>query len=96
MARALIRAVGGAVATSSANLSGAEPALSGSAALAALRGVVAAVLDDGPSPGDRPSTIVDCTGAQPVILREGPLTAVRLGTYLGIEFSPGNPVSEAN
>jgi L-threonylcarbamoyladenylate synthase len=79
VARALIRAAGGAVATSSANLSGQPSARSGAEALAALGGIVAAVLDDGPSPGDRASTIVDCTGARPLILRVGPLSAADLG-----------------
>lgn len=79
VARALIREAGGAVATSSANLSGQEPARTGEAALAALQGMVAVVLDDGPTPGDRPSTIIDCTGKRPVILRVGPLSAADLG-----------------
>lgn len=79
VARALIRAAGGAVAASSANRSGEEPARDGAAALAALGGRVAAVLDDGPSPGDRASTVVDCTGERPVILRLGPLSAADLG-----------------
>ncbi len=79
VARALIAAAGGALATTSANLSGEEPARSGAAAFAALRGRVAAVLDDGPSPVGRASTIVDCTGRQPVILRSGPLSATDLG-----------------
>ena len=79
VARSLLHEAGGAVATTSANLSGHEPALDGAAALAALRGRVVAVLDDGPTPGDRPSTIVDCTGARPFIVREGPLPAAALG-----------------
>ena len=79
VARALIRAAGGALATTSANLSGEEPARSGAAAFAALRGRVAAVLDDGPSSGGLASTIVDCTGRRPIILRAGPLTAGDLG-----------------
>lgn len=82
VARALIREAGGAVATSSANLSGQEPAHTGEAAMAALQGLVAAVLDDGPTPGSRPSTIVDCTSMQPVVLREGPLSAADLGLEL--------------
>lgn len=79
VARALIREVGGAVATSSANLSGHDPARTGAMAMAAFDGMVAAVLDDGPSPGDRPSTIVDCTAATPVLVRIGPLSAADLG-----------------
>ncbi len=79
VARALIREAGGAVATTSANLSGREPALNGEDALAALQGAVAAVLDDGSTPGDRPSTIVDCSGTRPFVVREGPLSAADLG-----------------
>ena len=79
VARALIRAAGGAVATSSANPSGDEPARNGAAALAALGGLVAAVLDDGPSPGGVASTVVDCTGERPILLRAGPLSVWALG-----------------
>ena len=79
VARALIREAGGAIATTSANISGREPARTGEVALSELGGLVAAILDDGPSPGDRPSTIVDCTGAKPVIVRPGPLLAADLG-----------------
>jgi len=81
VARALIRAAGGAVATTSANRSGEPPASSGMAALAALGAYVAAVLDDGPSPGGVASTIVNCTVEPLAILRAGPLSAgdLRLG-----------------
>lgn len=78
VARALIRAAGGALATSSANLSDQPPALSGQQALAALNGLVSVVLDDGPSPGDHPSTIISYLGDRPVIVREGPIPAQAL------------------
>ncbi|MEJ2750949.1 MAG: L-threonylcarbamoyladenylate synthase, partial [Anaerolineae bacterium] len=58
VARALIRAAGGAVAATSANQSGQPPAQTGAEALAALKGLVTAVLDDGPAPGGIPSTII--------------------------------------
>jgi len=76
--RALIRGAGGAVATSSANRSGQPPARDGAQALQELGGLVAAVLDDGPSPGRQASTIVDCTGDLPRILRRGPIPAEAL------------------
>lgn len=72
-ARALIRATGGAVAATSANRSGDEPAQSGVEAMAKLEGWVTAVLDNGSAPGGRPSTIIDCTGAAPRLLRKGPI-----------------------
>ena len=77
--RALIRAAGGAVAATSANVSGQPPARAADEALLALSGRVAAVLDDGPSPGGVASTVVDCTVDPPVIRRVGPLAAADLG-----------------
>ncbi len=71
--RALIRAAGGAVATSSANVSGMEPATSAEMAHAMLGTSVAAIIDGGPSTGGVPSTIIDCTGEHLRVLRDGPL-----------------------
>lgn len=79
VARAVIRAAGGALATSSANLSDNPPAANGRQALNQLNGRVAIVLDDGPTPGDRPSTIVSYLGPTPVIVRDGPISAQDLG-----------------
>ena len=79
VARALIRAAGGAVAATSANVSGQPPARSADEVLAERGGRVAAVLDDGLSPGGVASTVVDCTTERPVVLRVGPLSAADLG-----------------
>lgn len=76
--RALIRAAGGAVATSSANLSGKPPACTAAEVLRWLGGQIAAVLDDGPCPAGVASTIVDCRGEVPFIVREGPIPAAAL------------------
>jgi L-threonylcarbamoyladenylate synthase len=73
VARAVIRAAGGAVAASSANRSGREAAQTAAQALAELDGMVAIVLDDGPTGQSSPSTIVDCTGEKLRILRQGAL-----------------------
>jgi L-threonylcarbamoyladenylate synthase len=78
VARALIRAAGGAVATTSANLSGQQPARTAAEALTALNGRVSAVLDGGTSPGELASTIVDCTKVKPEIVRIGPISADEL------------------
>jgi len=75
LARALIRAVGGLMAVSSANLSGHPAATDGRQALAELGEWVTAVLDAGPTAKTSASTVVDCTGAALRILREGPITA---------------------
>ena len=78
VARALIRAAGGAVATSSANRTGRPPAHNAQEAMASLTGLAAAVLDGGPVEHGAPSTIVDCTADPPRILRAGPLSAEAL------------------
>jgi L-threonylcarbamoyladenylate synthase len=71
--RAFIRAAGGAVAASSANLSGQPPATSAVEALAQLNGMAAVILDDGPSPQQMASTIINCTGSTPTMVRQGPV-----------------------
>ncbi|HRQ41939.1 MAG TPA: L-threonylcarbamoyladenylate synthase [Chloroflexota bacterium] len=72
-ARAVIRRAGGAMAVTSANLSGQPPAETAEQAMSHLGGLVTAVLDDGPSPMGLASTVIDCTGTKPVVLRQGPV-----------------------
>lgn len=79
LAREIIRAAGGAVATTSANRSGYPPAQTAEEALAQLAGAVHLVIDAGPSAQGLASTVVDCTAFDLRILRAGPLTAVDLG-----------------
>ncbi len=76
--REIIRAAGGALAVTSANLSGQAPAETAVDALNQLAGWVTAVVDDGPSPHAAASTILDCTGHQLKLLREGPISAESL------------------
>ncbi len=70
-ARALLRAVGSALRVTSANRSGAPPALTADDAAKALDGLVELVLDAGPAPGGRPSTVVQIAERTLTILREG-------------------------
>lgn len=72
--RAFIRAAGGALATSSANLSGQPPATTAAAALDQLNGIAAVILDAGPSPQQVASTIISFLGPEPVVVRQGPVT----------------------
>ena len=78
LTRRLIRAAGGAVAATSANLSGQRPAKNASEAFTALGGSIAAVLDGGPVHVGRASTIVDCTVYPPVVIRQGPISEAAL------------------
>ena len=73
IARTLLRAAG-PMAVTSANLSGRESPRAVSEVMAQLDGRVPLVLDGGETRGGVPSTVVDVSGAEPVILREGPIT----------------------
>lgn len=78
ISRAVIRAAGGAVATSSANKSGQPPAQNVAEAFEAMNGLVAAVLDGGPVQFGLASTVLDCMSDPPKLLREGPITVKNL------------------
>jgi L-threonylcarbamoyladenylate synthase len=73
IARNFIRACGGALATTSANRSGEQPARDAQEAMASLNGSIAAVLDGGPVQYRIGSTILDCRFQPPKLLREGPI-----------------------
>lgn len=73
LALALLRAIG-PLAVTSANMSGYNNANTAQEALEQLGGRVHLILDGGRSTGGVPSTVVDCTGSELVILRSGPLS----------------------
>jgi len=64
----------GPLAVTSANHSGADNSVTAAEVLAQLGGRIDLILDGGRSPGGQPSTVLDCTGKRPVILREGPIS----------------------
>jgi L-threonylcarbamoyladenylate synthase len=68
----------GPLAVSSANRSGLPAAQDADAAEAMLGPSVRIILDDGPTPGAEPSTIVDVTGSQGRVLRLGAVSLERL------------------
>lgn len=86
LVRLLLEEVGEPITSTSANPPGAEPARTGEAALDALRdmgaGEEAWILDHGTLPPSAPSTVVDCTGPVPTVLREGSIPVARLGCVL--------------
>lgn len=71
IARALARAAGGALVSTSANPSGEPPPARAEELSAALRGRLDGVLDAGPTPGGMPSTVVVLQGGQARLVREG-------------------------
>jgi tRNA threonylcarbamoyl adenosine modification protein (Sua5/YciO/YrdC/YwlC family) len=70
IALALLHAVGAPIATTSANISGAAPALSVAELDTRLATQAALIIDGGPLAG-QPSTLVSCLGSDPQLLRQG-------------------------
>ncbi|NOH03801.1 MAG: threonylcarbamoyl-AMP synthase [Chloroflexi bacterium] len=81
-ALALLRAAG-PMAVTSANISGAQSPTTAQEVYEQLNGRIPLILDGGRTPGGIPSTLVDCTGDKPVILREGPIALETLLAALG-------------
>ncbi len=79
----------GPMAVTSANVSGQTPAKTILEAQAQLGSAVSVYLDAGPCSDSLPSTMLDCTGEAPVILRAGALSVVRVQEVLG-EVELGN------
>ena len=72
----------GAMAVTSANISGQESPVTAEEVYKQLNGRIPLILDGGKTFGGVPSTLVDCTGEMPVILREGPISLEQLLSVL--------------
>lgn len=77
VARALLR-LSGPLAVTSANRSSQPSPTTAQEVLQQLGGRIALILDGGKTPGGIPSTLVDCTGTELQILREGPIAMEQL------------------
>jgi L-threonylcarbamoyladenylate synthase len=73
VARELLRAAG-PMAITSANISGQPSPSTAQEVLAQLGKRIDLIIDGGRTPGGVPSTLVDCTGKELKILREGPIS----------------------
>jgi L-threonylcarbamoyladenylate synthase len=82
VARALLR-LAGPLAVTSANLSGQPSPTTAQEVLAQLDGRIPLILDGGRTPGGVPSTVVDCTGTDLQILREGPISKDEILEFWG-------------
>lgn len=71
--RELLRLTG-PLAVSSANQTGQSSPSTARGVEAQLAGRIELILDGGVTPGGTPSTVVDCSQGEPIILREGPIT----------------------
>lgn len=80
--RDLIRRSGSLLISTSANLSGQPPVDSFPEVHAIFRERVDIFIDGGQTPGKKPSTIIDLTGAEPACLREGKIPAKEIWALL--------------
>jgi L-threonylcarbamoyladenylate synthase len=80
--RNLIRQFSTPIAGTSANLHGQPTPNTAQAVAEQLAGRVPLVLDGGVATGEQPSTIVDLSGEQPTILRQGVISAAQLSPWL--------------
>jgi L-threonylcarbamoyladenylate synthase len=81
VARALLRAAG-PMAVTSANRSGQASPSTAQEVYAQLGGHILLILDGGGTPGGVPSTVVNCLGEEPQILREGTITLAQINAVL--------------
>ena len=86
LARALLQQTG-PMAVSSANLSGMPNPMTAGEVMEQLDERIDLILDGGRTPGGMPSTVVDCTGQDPQILREGPISKAEIMRILGRDLS---------
>jgi L-threonylcarbamoyladenylate synthase len=73
----------GPLAVTSANRSGAANTTTAQEVFSQLGGLIALILDGGQTPGGLPSTVVDCTAEELIVLRQGPITRHQLLSVLG-------------
>ncbi|HYX28037.1 MAG TPA: L-threonylcarbamoyladenylate synthase [Pyrinomonadaceae bacterium] len=81
--RLLVRACGGALTATSANPSHAAPATTAVQVQDYFGDRLDAILDDGIAQTDRPSTVVDASGNDPKLIREGVIAWSDIVTALG-------------
>jgi len=94
VAQALLRAAARPVAAPSANRSGRISPTTPAHVAAELGGRVALILDGGPSAVGLESTVLDLSGAAPVLLRPGGVSAETLSAVLGpVCASAGDPAA---
>lgn len=72
----------GPMAVTSANISGQPSPITAQEVYEQLQGRIPLILDGGKTPGGIASTLVDCTGATPTLLREGPISLEELLSVL--------------
>jgi len=80
--RNLVRACGGALTATSANLSGSVPACTAEEVRTYFPEGVDLIIDDGEVTVTEPSTVLDLTGERPQLVREGAIKGAYLADFL--------------
>lgn len=81
VARELLREAG-PMAVTSANMSGQSSPATAQEVFDQLNGRIDLIIDGGRTPGGIPSTLLDCTGSEIKVLREGPITLEQILSVL--------------
>ncbi len=81
--RDLTDALGQPLTATSANLSGEKELADPAEVRAVFEGKLDLIVDGGPTPGGAASTVLDLTGAEPRVLREGAVPVSRIRAALG-------------
>ena len=76
--RAFVRAAGGALTATSANLAGQPPASTADEVARSFPAGLDLIVDGGPSRGDKPSTVLSLDGPAPRLIREGAVSRSEL------------------
>jgi len=82
--RTLVRACGGALTATSANLSGQPPAVSAAQVQSYFTEGLDLIVDGGDAVSTEPSTVLEVTGLHPRVIRRGVITEGELAPILGI------------
>ena len=80
--RSLVRICGGALTATSANPTGAQPARTASEVANYFPTGLDLIIDDGEVNANEPSTVVDLSGTNPVVVREGVISREELKLFL--------------
>jgi|GEM_PF-41486 len=91
-ARQLIETLGHPLTAPSANISGAENICGAAQVRRSLGSALDLIVDGGPAPGGRASTVLDTTLSPPELLRAGPVTRQHIETILGTSVAQSVPI----
>src|SRR5699024_113798 len=93
-AHALLSAAKRPVAAPSANLSGKPSPTNAHHVREDMDGKIAAILDGGAANVGVESTVIDCTGEYPIILRHGGITEAEINHVIQVESKPAETTSK--